>query len=81
MVGILEAMKAGDSSENNAKAFGVLIAFSGGVWLLCALPWFCSKSVALGWRSGLKTSLLTVGFDKRMSQRGSAFDSSKHFCI
>lgn len=29
MVGILEAMKAEDSSENNTRAFSVLIAFSG----------------------------------------------------
>lgn len=32
MVGILEGMKAGESTENNTKAFSVLIAFSGAVW-------------------------------------------------
>ena len=32
MVGILEGMKAGESTENNTKAFSVLIAFSGAAW-------------------------------------------------
>jgi hypothetical protein len=32
MVGILERLKAGDSTANNTKAFSVLIAFSGAVW-------------------------------------------------
>lgn len=32
MVGILEGMKAGESTENNTRAFSALIAFSGAVW-------------------------------------------------
>ena len=32
MIGILEGMKAGDSVENNTKAYSAMIAFSGGVW-------------------------------------------------
>ena len=32
MVGILKGLKSGDSTENNTKAFSVIIAFSGGVW-------------------------------------------------
>lgn len=32
MVAILEGLKAGESVENNTKAFSVLIAFSGAVW-------------------------------------------------
>jgi hypothetical protein len=32
MVGILKGLKSEDSTENNTKAFSVLIAFSGGVW-------------------------------------------------
>jgi hypothetical protein len=32
MVGIIQALHAGDSTENNTKSFSVLIAFSGGVW-------------------------------------------------
>ena len=32
MVGILKGIKADASTENNTKAFSVLIAFSGGVW-------------------------------------------------
>ena len=42
MVGILKGLKSDDSTENNTKAFSVLIAFSGGVWRkllsLLALP-------------------------------------------
>jgi hypothetical protein len=32
MVGILKALNADASAENNTRAFSVLIAFSGGVW-------------------------------------------------
>jgi len=32
MVGILKGLHSDDSTENNTKAFSVLIAFSGGVW-------------------------------------------------
>ena len=32
MVGILEGMKVEESTENNTKAFSVLIAFSGAAW-------------------------------------------------
>jgi hypothetical protein len=32
MVGIVKALHAEDSAENNTKAFSVLTAFSGGVW-------------------------------------------------
>jgi hypothetical protein len=32
MVGILKRLKSNDSTENNTKAFSVIIAFSGGVW-------------------------------------------------
>ncbi|KAF9466646.1 autophagy-related protein 22-like protein [Collybia nuda] len=40
MVGILKGLNSDESVENNTKGFSVLIAFSGGIWLLCALPWF-----------------------------------------
>lgn len=51
MVGILEAMKAEGSSENNTRAFSVLIAFSG---YCVPCRGFCLKSVALGWHSHLE---------------------------
>lgn len=34
MVGILKALKSDESTENNTRAFSVLIAFSGGVWCM-----------------------------------------------
>jgi hypothetical protein len=38
MVGILKGVKADESTENNTKAFSILIAFSGGVWRNTSLP-------------------------------------------
>lgn len=32
MVGILKGLKSDASTENNTKAFSVLIAFAGGIW-------------------------------------------------
>lgn len=32
MIGILKGLKPDESTENNTKAFSVLIAFAGGVW-------------------------------------------------
>ena len=37
MVGILKGLKSDASTENNTKAFSVLIAFSGGVWCMSLL--------------------------------------------
>ncbi|KAF9234219.1 MFS general substrate transporter [Melanogaster broomeanus] len=62
MLGILEGMKAADSTENNTKAFSALIAFSGAVWLLCALPWFIIEKRRPGLSLPPGSSLLTVGF-------------------
>ena len=38
MVGILKALHSDESTENNTKAFSVLIAFSGGVWRKLIIP-------------------------------------------
>ncbi|KIM84203.1 hypothetical protein PILCRDRAFT_6481 [Piloderma croceum F 1598] len=62
MIGILKGLKSGDSTENNTKAFSVIIAFSGGVWLACALPWFFLEKRRPGLRLPPGTSLLTIGF-------------------
>ncbi|KIJ07753.1 hypothetical protein PAXINDRAFT_164557 [Paxillus involutus ATCC 200175] len=62
MVGILEGMKAGDSTENNTRAFSALIAFSGAVWLICALPWFFIEKHRPGLSLPPGSSLLTIGF-------------------
>ncbi|EJD06852.1 uncharacterized protein FOMMEDRAFT_75769 [Fomitiporia mediterranea MF3/22] len=62
MVGILKAVKSDESTENNTKAFSVLIAFAGGVWALCALPWFFIEKRRPGLTLPPGTSLLTVGF-------------------
>ncbi|GJJ08365.1 hypothetical protein Clacol_002579 [Clathrus columnatus] len=62
MVGILKGLKADQSVVNNTKAFSVLIAFSGGIWLLCALPWFLVEKRRPGLKLPIGVSLLTVGF-------------------
>ncbi|KAF8318364.1 MFS general substrate transporter [Clavulina sp. PMI_390] len=62
MVGILKALHSDESTENNTKAFSVLIAFSGGVWLLCALPWFFLEKRRPGLSLPPGTTLFTIGF-------------------
>jgi MFS-type transporter involved in bile tolerance (Atg22 family) len=62
MVGILKGVKSDASTENNTKAFSILIAFSGAVWLVCALPWFFFEKRRPGLRLPPGTSLLTIGF-------------------
>ncbi|RDB25887.1 Autophagy-related protein 22 [Hypsizygus marmoreus] len=62
MVGILKGVKSDQSTENNTKAFSILIAFSGGVWLLCALPWFFLEQRRPGLSCPPGTNFLTIGF-------------------
>ncbi|EGN98810.1 hypothetical protein SERLA73DRAFT_181460 [Serpula lacrymans var. lacrymans S7.3] len=62
MVGIIKGLKAGDSVENNTKTFSVLIAFSGAVWLICAIPWFILEKRRPGLALPPGTSFLTIGF-------------------
>ncbi|KAG1759193.1 MFS general substrate transporter, partial [Suillus occidentalis] len=62
MVGILEGLKAGDSTANNTKAFSVLIAFSGALWLLCALPWFFLGERRPGLALPPSSSFFMIGF-------------------
>jgi len=62
MVGILKGVKSDASVENNTKAFSILIAFSGGVWLLCAFPWFFVEKRRPGLALPPSTSLITIGF-------------------
>jgi len=62
MVGILKGLKSDESVKNNTKAFSVLIAFSGAVWLLCALPWFYLEKRRPGLKLPPGTSSLTIGF-------------------
>ncbi|KAH9064003.1 autophagy-related protein 22-like protein [Lactarius vividus] len=62
MVGILKGLHADASPENNTKAFSVLIAFSGGVWLICAIPWFIFEKRRPGLALPPGTSFVTIGF-------------------
>ncbi|KAF7374580.1 hypothetical protein MSAN_00342600 [Mycena sanguinolenta] len=60
MVGILKGVKSDASTANITKAFSVLIAFSGAVWPVCALPWFLVERRRPGLRLPPGTGLLTV---------------------
>jgi len=62
MVGVLKGVKSDASTENNTKAFSILVAFSGAIWLVCALPWFFAEQRRPGLALPRGTSLLTVGF-------------------
>ncbi|KAF8485995.1 MFS general substrate transporter, partial [Russula ochroleuca] len=62
MIGILKAVKSDRSVENNTKAFNVLLAFSGGVWLLCAIPWFIFEKRRPGLVLPPRSSLAMIGF-------------------
>ncbi|TFK74120.1 MFS general substrate transporter [Pluteus cervinus] len=62
MVGILKGLDSDESVENNTRAFSVLIAFSGGLWLLCALPWFWLEQRRPGLTLPPGATLLTIGF-------------------
>ncbi|KAF9526404.1 MFS general substrate transporter [Crepidotus variabilis] len=62
MVGIIKGLHAEKNSENNTKAFSVLIAFSGAVWLLCAIPWFFFEQRRPGLDLPPNVSMLTIGF-------------------
>ncbi|KAN0120753.1 Autophagy-related protein 22-like protein, partial [Russula decolorans] len=62
MIGILKALKSDASVENNTKAFNVLVAFSGGMWLLCAIPWFIFEKRRPGLVIPPGSSLATIGF-------------------
>ncbi|KAJ3757683.1 autophagy-related protein 22-like protein, partial [Lentinula raphanica] len=62
MVGILKGLKSDSSTEANTKAFSVLIAFSGGIWFLVALPWFFLEKRRPGLQLPPNTSIFAVGF-------------------
>jgi len=78
MVGILKVLHPEKSTEDNTKAFSVLIAFSGAVWcesglfnfvlfshyflVICALPWFFLEKRRPGLDLPPGTTILTVGF-------------------
>ncbi|KZO91552.1 hypothetical protein CALVIDRAFT_568118 [Calocera viscosa TUFC12733] len=61
MVGILKGLRSDESIENNTWAFSVLIAFAGGVWLLCALPWFFLEKKRPGNVLPPSASMVTIG--------------------
>jgi len=62
MIGILKGVKADESVEKNTRAFSILIAFAGAVWLVCAIPWFVFEKRRPGLPLPPNTSFFTIGF-------------------
>ncbi|KAG6818994.1 hypothetical protein H0H93_016555 [Arthromyces matolae] len=66
MVGLLKALKSEESTENNTKAFSVLIAFAGGVWSMLISSKQSQSGITNKRRPGLDlppgTNYLTIGF-------------------
>lgn len=61
IVGIMFAVDVDASQANNNRGLSILIAFTGAIWLLCAIPWFLVEK----WRPGQPlpphTNLFTAG--------------------
>jgi MFS-type transporter involved in bile tolerance (Atg22 family) len=62
MVGILYGIHSSDSVEQNTMALSVVTAFSGGVWLLCALPWFTLEKHRPGIPLPVGETYWTIGY-------------------
>lgn len=62
LVGVLHALHSDDSTENNTKALSVVCAYAGGVWLVCAIPWFIFEKHRPGRKLPEGSSYLTIGF-------------------
>ncbi|TRM55246.1 autophagy-related protein 22-like protein [Schizophyllum amplum] len=80
MVGIVKGLKADESTESNTKAFSVLIAFAGGIWLLCAIPWFLIEKRRPGLQMPAGTNLLTVGFKQIRVAFRECLRLNRHSC-
>ncbi|KAK4052062.1 hypothetical protein OIV83_002356 [Microbotryomycetes sp. JL201] len=74
LIGILFGVHANDSTESNTKALSTVIAYSGAVWLVCALPWFAFEKHRPGRELPPGSTFLTVGFQNLYQ----AAKNSKH---
>ncbi|KAM0788003.1 hypothetical protein ACM66B_006203 [Microbotryomycetes sp. NB124-2] len=61
LIGILFGVHANDSVESNTKALSTVIAYSGAVWLVCAVPWFVFEKHRPGRELPPGSTYLTVG--------------------
>ncbi len=62
LAGILIGINSTASTEANTRALSVVCAYSAGVWILCALPWFYFEQYRPGYKLPPKTNYVMVGF-------------------
>ncbi|ORX41263.1 protein-vacuolar targeting-related protein [Kockovaella imperatae] len=61
LAGILEAIVNPNVADSNTKALSIVCAYSAGVWIVCAAPWFLWEQYRPGNQLPPNTSYLTVG--------------------
>jgi MFS-type transporter involved in bile tolerance (Atg22 family) len=59
--GMLAGLHADDNIVSNTKALSAATAFSGGIWLLVALPWFVLEKHRPGRKLPPGTNVFTAG--------------------
>lgn len=62
LAGILQAIVIPDDTESNTRALSVVCAYSAGVWIVCAMPWFFWEQYRPGNKLPPRTSYLSVGY-------------------
>ncbi|PWN93920.1 putative autophagy protein [Acaromyces ingoldii] len=61
IVGIMFAVDVDASQANNNRGLSILIAFTGAVWLLCAIPWFVVEKYRPGQPLPPNTNIFSAG--------------------
>ena len=62
LIGILFAVHSNESVEKNTQALSIVAAYSGAVWVVCALPWFVLEKHRPGRKLPEGASYWTIGF-------------------
>jgi MFS-type transporter involved in bile tolerance (Atg22 family) len=60
--GILIALNASLNTATNTNSINVIIAYTTGIWIVCAIPWFFKEQRRPGQELPQGTSYLTIGF-------------------
>ncbi|PWN53229.1 hypothetical protein IE53DRAFT_310603 [Violaceomyces palustris] len=66
MQGMLVGIHADRDESSNTKALSAVIAFSAGVWALCAIPWFATEKRRPGQKLPPGTTYLTAGLKQAL---------------
>lgn len=60
--GILIALNASYNTATNTNAINVIIAYTTGIWIVCAIPWFLKEQKRPGQQLPPGATYLTIGF-------------------